>query len=122
MNTKKIIELINAGITARAIEEMLDILKAYDSVCITRDGGAFDVSASIVINCYRHAEDYKVWFVRADEVYTEAERIENYAQAFADRPRGYDGKWDYKFVSENRSAIMAGYLKAHLVNGNIIWR
>lgn len=122
MNTKKIIELINAGITARAIDEMLDILKAYDSVCITRDGGEFYVSASVTINCNRHSDDYKVWFIRSEDVYTEAERIENYAQAFADRPRGYDGKWDYKFVCENRSAIMAGYIKAHLVNGNIIWR
>lgn len=79
-------------------EKAKNILKAYDEVHITFENGNYNVGAGISLrneypNDFRVIGDYK-----ANEIFTEEERIINYVESFHDYPRNYKGKRDYSWL------------------------
>lgn len=67
-------------------EKAKDILKAYDEVSITYEHGQYKVSACIGI-CANYAPDHKfIGTAYAEDIYTEAERKENFKEEFGYYP------------------------------------
>ena len=80
--------------------EAKDILRAYDQVTIYFEYGTFHVSTG---NCIKkvYGNDYEViGQIKANDVYSEIERMENYINVFADYPAQYRGKRDYKMLNK----------------------
>ena len=63
-------------------EEILDTLKAYSRVQITRESnGAFSVSVCSVISAYDNGSRY-IEEIKVEEVYSTEEREANYKETF----------------------------------------
>ena len=71
-------------------------LKAYDKVDVFFENGRYNYGVCLKSH---YAPDHEyIGTYRADEVYTEDERIENYINEFHSYPINYQGKRDYKMI------------------------
>lgn len=120
MKTEKIKELIDAGAGGRVIADILETLKAYEEVFVTRENGKFDVSASIYLSARAKASDFKVWRIFAKEIYDEKERMLNFVESFAEYPDDYTGKRDYAKPAFFSQIANRGSLRAEWVGENIV--
>ena len=76
--------------------EVKDFLRAYDEVNVWYENGRYSFG-DVLKRCY--APDHRfVGTYRAEEIYTEKERIENYINEFHDFPRDYKGRRDYTLL------------------------
>lgn len=74
------------------------ILKAYDKVYVDYEYGEYHVSVGVAIKT-SYAEDHKfVGEYKAEEIYTENERAENYINTYGSYPSFYKGKRDYDMI------------------------
>lgn len=100
MRVKKLsIEELN-NLPQEVINKAKETLKAYDMVTIVFEYGEYKVQTG---NCItnEYAEDHKViGNVYANDIFTEAEKIINYIEAFAEYPIQYKGKRDYNMLRE----------------------
>ena len=98
-------------------EQCKNTLKAYDSVNVIFEYGKYHVSTMIGITA-TYAEDHEyIGNVYADDIFTEEERIINYAESFHDFSPLYKGKRDYKMMND------AGYdwnIKFKMVDGILV--
>lgn len=120
MKTEKIKELIDAGAGGRVIADILETLKAYEEVFVTRENGKFDVSASICLSARAKASDFKVWRIFAKEIYDEKERMLNFVESFAEYPDDYTGKRDYAKLAFFGKIANRGSLRAEWIGENIV--
>lgn len=120
MKTEKIKELIDAGAGGRVIADILETLKAYEEIFVTRENGKFDVSASICLSARAKASDFKVWRIFAKEIYDEKERMLNFVESFAEYPDDYTGKRDYAKLAFFSQIANRGSLRAEWVGENIV--
>ena len=116
----KIKELIDASVPARTISEIFSILKAYKEVFVERENGKFFVSASAIISSSPKAEDYKVFNINVNDIYTEKEQMLNYVESFASYPDNYNGKKDYAKLAFYAKPINRAYLNARWDGENIV--
>ena len=81
------------------IEEQARIkstLKAYDEVVVFYENGSYTHGVCLKAT---YAPDHEyIGTYRADEIYTEDERIENYINEFNCYPPNYKGKRDYRVM------------------------
>ena len=82
------------------IAEVKNILKAFDEVNVVFENGKYDVSTAIVIKAHYAADHKFIGTFYAKDVFTEAERIENYINEFGDYPCNYHGERDYDKLHE----------------------
>lgn len=85
--------------TTLPIEEQESIkseLRAFDKVVVFFEDGRFTHGVCLKAS---YAPDHEyIGTYRADEIFTEDERIENYINEFHDYPISYKGKRDYKLM------------------------
>lgn len=80
---------------SEVVDKALSTLRCYSEVMISYEYGDYHVSSSCCIKA-RYGSDHKVFgVVRQTDVYTEAERTQNYIECFHDYPIWYKGKRDY---------------------------
>lgn len=85
---------------AEVREDVKRALRAYDRAYVIYEYGAYHTSVAIGLKAH-YAEDHRVvGEYRADEVFTEDERIINYIESFHEYPIQYKGKRDYKILHE----------------------
>lgn len=91
--------------------EIKDTLTAYNDVSVVYENGEYRVLAAIGIKS-EYAADHKfIGTYKADEIYTEDERIINYIKNFRCYPINYHGKRDYKWlksITEDTNIIFDG--------------
>ena len=96
--------------------EVKRVLRAYDECPVTYEYGRYDVGGGICIK-KNYAPDHEfVGVYYADDVFTEEERIINYAESFHEYSPLYKGKRDYTMWNK------VGYdwnAKFKMVNGNL---
>ena len=117
MNAEKLKDLIDSGASGRVIFDVLETLKAYNEVFVTRENGKFDVSASVGLSANAKAIDFKVWRIFADDFYTGKERMLNYVESFAQYPDNYTGKRDYANLAAYFPGIRARWVGENIVIG-----
>lgn len=92
-------------------EHIKETLKAYDEETVFFEYGKYCYGVCIKAH---YAPDHKyIGTYRADEIYTEEERILNYVNVFQDYPSNYKGKRDYRIFHTGKRETFK------LVNGNI---
>lgn len=96
--------------------EVKRVLRAYDECPVTYEYGRYDVGGGICIK-KNYAPDHEfIGVYYADDVFTEEERIINYAESFHEYSPLYKGKRDYTMWHN------VGYdwnVKFKMVNGNL---
>ena len=96
--------------------EVKRVLHAYDECPVTYEYGRYDVGGGICIK-KNYAPDHEfIGVYYADDVFTEEERIINYAESFHEYSPLYKGKRDYTMWHK------VGYdwnAKFKMVNGNL---
>lgn len=81
-------------------EDIKRALKAYDRVYVIYENGDYHVSVAIGLKA-QYAPDHKViGEYKADEIYTEDEKMINYIETFHEYPHNYKGKRDYRMLKE----------------------
>lgn len=76
------------------------ILRAYTDCSVVFENERYSVGGGVMIKAH-YADDYEViGNYRADEIYTETERIENYINQFHDYPTNYKGNRDYQLIKD----------------------
>lgn len=85
----------------KAIQKQVkNTLRAYDDCSVVFENGRYSVGGGVMIKAH-YADDHEViGNYRADEIYTETERIENYINQFHDYPTNYKGNRDYQFIKD----------------------
>lgn len=85
----------------KAIQKQVkNTLRAYDSCSVVFENGRYSVGSGITIKTH-YADDHEViGNYRADEIYTEKERTENYINQFHCYPIEYKGNRDYQLVKD----------------------
>ena len=86
---------------------------------IAEIGRVLSVSASVFLDCFKKGSDYKVWFIKDTEWYTEDERVENYINEFCDFPDFYKGRRSYIELNKVSRDIRAGKVAAKMIGGEI---
>ena len=108
------------------IEEQAKIkgqLKAYDEVVVFFENGKYTYGVCLKSH---YAPDHEyIGTYRAEDVYTEDERIENYINEFCSYPPSYKGKRDYALVHKmeservyDREADTVTHWIGKLINGD----
>lgn len=78
--------------------EVKEILKAYSTCPVTYENGRYSYSLCIKSE---YAPDHEfLGEYRAEDIYTEEERILNYIESFHDYPVQYKGERDYAMINE----------------------
>ena len=78
--------------------DVLSTLKSFNEVNVIFEYGKYHVSTGISIKCH-YADDHKyIGCFKADEMFTEDERMLNYVEAFHEYPVQYRGKRDYQMI------------------------
>ena len=98
-------------------------LRAYDEVVVFFENGQYQYGVCLKSH---YAPDHEyIGTYRADEVYTEDERIENYINEFHSYPSNYKGNRDYKMMHKmdderefNEDYTILTHWVGRLVNGN----
>ena len=94
-----------------------NILKAYDEVNIIFEYGEYRVSAGLALTA-TYAPDHKfIGVAYAEDIFTEEERIINYAESFHEFPSNYKGKRDYRMMN---SIGHDWSVRFKLENGNLV--
>lgn len=85
----------------KAIQKQVkNTLRAYDDCSVVFENGRYSVGGGVMIKAH-YADDHEViGNYRADEVYTETERTENYINQFHDYPMNYKGNRDYQLIKD----------------------
>lgn len=112
-------ELKKGGAGREVIAEIGRVLCAYGEVNVVRNCGNYSVSASVFLDCFKKGSDYKVWFIKDTEWYTEDERVENYINEFCDFPDFYKGRRSYIELNKVSRDIRAGKVAAKMIGGEI---
>ena len=107
------------GAGREVIAEIGRVLCAYGEVNVVRNCGNYSVSASVFLDCFKKGSDYKVWFIKDTEWYTEDERVENYINEFCDFPDFYKGRRSYIELNKVSRDIRAGKVAAKMIGGEI---
>lgn len=95
-------------------EKIKNTLKAYDEVHVIYEYGEYHVSVGIALKAH-YAPDHKViGTFKANEIFTQDERIENYINEFQAYPITYKGKRDYKTLNDGKRHTWK------LVNGTLV--
>lgn len=92
-------------------EEVKDTLKAYDTVDVYYENGSYHFGL-VLKKDYAVDHEY-IGCYRANDIYTEEERILNYVNEFHEYPRQYKGERDYSILRDYNA-------KYKIVNGNIV--
>lgn len=110
-NTKRFEEL-----PADVQADVKRVLRVYDECPVTYEYGRYNVGGGICIK-KNYAPDHEfIGVYYADDVFTEEERIINYAESFHEYSPLYKGKRDYTMWHK------VGYdwnVKFKMVNGNL---
>lgn len=75
--------------------EVKKVLRAYDECPVTFEYGRYDVGGGICIKKEYAADHDFIGVYYAEDIFTEEERIINYAEAFHEFSPLYKGKRDY---------------------------
>lgn len=59
-------------------EDVRSMLSAFDKVYVTRENGQFSASTGIALTAYEKAADFATFIITKFDVFTKAEREENY--------------------------------------------
>lgn len=118
MNTEIIKNLPNA-----VQAHIISTLKAYDEIFVTYENGEYHYGLCLKSS---YAPDHKViGRFKAEDIYTEEERIENYINEFKSYPANYKGKRDYTIIKKmenertfNKNDSTLTYWTGKLVNGD----
>lgn len=99
--------------------EIKEHLKAYDKCHVVYEYGEYHVGGGLCIKKH-YGEDHEyIGCFKADELFTEEERMINYIESFHSYPFNYTGKqdwkmlnsikgkWDVKFKMENGNLVIA---------------
>jgi len=77
-------------------EKAKNTLKAYDEVNVIYEYGEYHVSVGVALKA-QYAPDHEViGRYRAEDIFTDNERIINYVESFHDYPIQYKGKRNYR--------------------------
>lgn len=106
-------------------EKIKGWLKAYDKVDVFFENGRYNYGVCLKAT---YAPDHEyIGTYKADEVYTEDERIENYINEFHSYPPSYKGDRDYKLMhkmdderSFNKDYTIITHWIGKLVDGNFV--
>lgn len=97
-------------------KEVKDVLKAFDECHVEHCHSKLSVHTGWCLSAHYADDECVVGEYKANEVFTEEERIINYAESFHDFSPLYKGKRDYAMWSK------VGYdwsVKFKMVNGNL---
>lgn len=95
-------------------DEVKNTLKAYDEAHVIYEYGEYHVSVGVALKAH-YAPDHKViGTFKANEIFTQDERIENYINTFQEYPIEYKGKRDYKTLNDGKRHTYK------LVDGNLV--
>lgn len=85
----------------KAIQKQVkNTLRAYADCLVVFEDGRYSVGGGAMIKAH-YADDHEViGNYRADEVFTETERMENYINAFHCYPIEYKGNRDYQLIKD----------------------
>ena len=85
----------------KAIQKQVkSTLRVYADCSVVFENGRYSVGGGVTLKAY-YADDHEViGNYRADEVYTETERTENYINQFHDYPMNYKGNRDYQLIKD----------------------
>lgn len=84
---------------AEVQEEIIKTLKAFDECHVERRGKKYVVCTGWCLKAVYGDEEVLDTF-KADEIFTEDEKILNYMESFHDYKITYKGKRDYKMIQE----------------------
>ena len=107
------------------VQEMVKSnLHVYDQTHVSFEYGKYHVSPNVCLKA-EYGEDHReIGTYRADEIFTEEERIENYINAFGEYPIEYKGKRDYEMMRKMQEREMLEgnkgykYWQGKLIDGN----
>lgn len=95
-------------------DKVKSTLEAYDEVHVVFEYGEYHVTVGVALKAH-YANDHKViGTFKANEIFTQEERIENYINTFQDYPIEYKGKRDYKTLNDGKNHTWK------LVNGTLV--
>lgn len=81
-------------------EKVKSTLRAFDTVYVDYENGQYHVSTGVALKA-EYADDHKcIGTYKADDVFTEKEKIENYINEFHEYPIYYTGKRDYQLLKK----------------------
>jgi hypothetical protein len=84
------------------VTEVKNTLKAFDEVYVIFENGKYEVTTTLAVKKH-YAIDHKfIGTFYAKDVFTPAERMENYINEFNDYPCCYDGLRNYDKLREAR--------------------
>ena len=85
----------------KAIQKQVkNTLRSYADCLVVFENGRYSVGSGLTIKAH-YADDHEViGNYRADEVYTEIERIENYINVSHDYPIKFKGNRDYQLMND----------------------
>lgn len=93
-------------------QHIKNTLKAYDEETVFFENGQYEYGVCLKAH---YAPDHKyIGTYRAEDIYTEDERIVNYANEFQDYPHNYKGKRDYSIFHTGKRETFK------LVDGNLV--
>lgn len=97
--------------------EIIETLKAYDECHVERHGTEYRVCTGWCLKAQYGDEEVLDTF-KADDLFTEDDKIINYMESFHDYKITYKGKRDYKMIHEIEGNWEARF--AFDENGNIV--
>lgn len=85
----------------KAIQKQVkNTLRAYNNCLVVFENDRYSVGGGVMIKAH-YADDHEViGNYRANEVFTETERTENYINQFHDYPMNYKGDRDYRLIKD----------------------
>lgn len=83
-------------------DKVKNTLKAYDEAHVIFEYGEYHVSVGVALKASYGADHKVIGTFKANEIYTDDERIENYINTFQDYPIEYKGKRDYKTLNDGK--------------------
>lgn len=98
--------------------EVKEVLKAYDETHVIYEYGEYHVDTGLALKTAYGSDHKFIGTFKANEVFSESERIINYVESFHDYPPQYEGNRDYKMMNEVGTDWSAKF--AFDVDGNIV--
>lgn len=85
----------------KAIQKQIkNTLRAYTDCLVVFENGRYSVGGGVMIKAHYTADHEVIGNYRADEVFTETERTENYINQFHDYPTEYKGNKNYQLIKD----------------------
>ena len=98
-------------------EEVKEKLKAFAKVTVWFENGGYTVATGAVVKTTYAQDEEFVGEFKAEDIFTETERMINYIETFHDYPAGYKGKRDYQTLDKIGNDWS---VKFKMENGNLV--